>query len=472
MHHAEESKLRILQISTFDERGGAERVAWNLYTSYKELGHHSQLAVGYKNSTDAEIVELNKEERSGPWESFWSGVGKQAERYAGKIRGADRLRRVFEATAKPGKYFDDYRGRENFRYPETWDILNLSPPPDIIHCHNLHGEYFDLRILPTLSHKIPTILTLHDAWLLSGHCSHSFECERWKIGCGLCPDLNIYPAIKRDATAFNWSRKKDLYKNSRFYISTPSKWLMDKVQQSILVNGIIESRIIPNGVDLRVFCSADKSSIRTELGLPTDVKIVLLAAYDPHHFKDSPTLRAAAELMSKAISQDLLFIVLGDRVGTEKIGNAEVRLIQYQREPSEVARYFQAADLYVHVTRADTFPNAILESLACGTPVIANAVGGIPEQIKSLEEVDFSPAVNVSSLGFGVDEATGVVVPSKEPALISQIAVKLLGNSALLLQMSENASRDARLRFGLNKQVEAYLSWYSKIINEKIGKAV
>ena len=76
-------------------------------------------------------------------------------------------------------------GHENFNFPETRYVLGRAPAPiDLMHCHNLHGGYFDLRRLRSLSRRLPVVVTLHDAWLLSGHCAHSFTCERWKCGCG------------------------------------------------------------------------------------------------------------------------------------------------------------------------------------------------------------------------------------------------------------------------------------------------
>ena len=124
----------------------------------------------------------------------------------------------------------------------------LSDPPDIIHAHNLHGQYFGLRFLTQHSHQIPVLITLHDAWLLSGHCAHSVDCERWRTGCGKCPDMSLQPPVEQDATAHNWRRKKHIFENSRLYISTPSQWLMDKVHQSILEPAIVESRVVPNGI--------------------------------------------------------------------------------------------------------------------------------------------------------------------------------------------------------------------------------
>src|SRR5439155_11546406 len=119
--------------------------------------------------------------------------------------------------------------------------------PDLVHCHNLHAKYFDLRVLPWLSRQVPVVLTLHDAWMLSGLCCHSFDCERWRTGCGQCPHLTLYPTIYPgipDATHLNWKRKRKIYRRSRLYVATPSRWLMQKVKQSILAPAVIEARVI------------------------------------------------------------------------------------------------------------------------------------------------------------------------------------------------------------------------------------
>src|SRR5207248_4324578 len=142
--------------------------------------------------------------------------------------------------------FDYHAGREDFHFPGTRRLLTLTAErPDVVHAHNLHGGYFDLRALPSLSAQVPLILTLHDAWMLSGHCAHSFDCERWRTGCGHCPDLTIFPAIERDATAYNWRRKRSIYSKSKLYISAPSRWLMQRVEDSTLQLGAKECRVIP-----------------------------------------------------------------------------------------------------------------------------------------------------------------------------------------------------------------------------------
>ncbi|HQD27582.1 MAG TPA: glycosyltransferase, partial [Methanoculleus thermophilus] len=288
-----ETKLRILQVSTYDVAGGAEKIAWDLCTSYRTQGHRSWLAVGAKKSQEQNVFSIpnrmNKILRLTP-----SGIQNLPHTiYIGK--------RV-DLITNPSRMCAYLKGREDFDHPETLNLLKLTPePPDILHCHNLHGGYFDLRALPYLSHQVPTMLTLHDAWLLSGHCAHSFDCERWKTGCGNCPDLTIYPAIRRDATAYNWQRKAEIYEQSRLYVVTPCRWLMDKVDQSILKPGIVASRVIPNGVDQKVFHPADRTEARRELGLPPNAKILLFAANGIRRniWKDYKTLQSALAEIAK-----------------------------------------------------------------------------------------------------------------------------------------------------------------------------
>jgi len=429
-------KLRILQVSTYDTIGGAEKVAWNLFQSYHQRGYDSKLAVGHKLGDDPNVLQIPKDQHRSRVLNVWKSKGY--------VNRASKLQGLIYSITEPRKAFDHYRGHENFNYPETWRLLNLTnDQPNIVHCHNLHGEYFDLRALPWLSKQVPLILTLHDAWLLSGHCAHSFDCERWKIGCGFCPDLRIEPPVKRDATAYNWERKRAIYAQSRFYVATPSKWLMSKVQQSILAPAVISARVIPNGVDLTIFHPSNKARIRSQINIPQEAVVLLFAAYNARHnmWKDYQTLQAAITLLAGQLcGRKLLFIALGDDAPSEWVGQVELRFIPYQNDSTIVARYFQAADIYVHAARADTFPSTIMEAMACGTPVVATAVGGIPEQI--------------------IDGRTGFLTPAGDAQAMASRILELISDEARINKMCYEAGKDARYRFDLQSQVDAYLEWY------------
>jgi glycosyltransferase involved in cell wall biosynthesis len=450
-------KLHILQVNTNETSGGAQKVAHSLFHSYRACGHASWLAVSYKLSADPDVLPIRHSTGQQGWSRLWWSAHARCQLW--DLDG--RLSRRVKLLAEPQALVDYFRGVENFHYPGTWHILGLPPhTPDVLHCHNLHGNYFDLRALPWLSQQVPTILTLHDAWLLSGHCAHSLDCDRWRIGCGECPDLTIYPAVRRDATAYNWQRKREIYQQSRLYVATPCRWLMQKVEASMLAPAIVEARVIPNGVDVNVFRPADRKRVRAFLGFPQDARILLFTANGirTNVWKDYRVLRGAIERVAASMDgRRLLFVALGDDGATERASEAEIRFVPYQTAPESVALYYQAADLYIHAARADTFPNTVLEALACGTPVVATAIGGIPEQVKGLATGD--DCLNKHR----PDEATVFLTAPGSAEELGVRLQQLLGNDDLRLTMSNNAASDARMRFSLERQAHAYLDWYQEI---------
>lgn len=464
-----DAHLQILQVSTADILGGAERIAWSLFQSYRERGHNSWLAVGYKRSSDPGVLLLPNHRSFTAWGRLCRILHASLQPLESRVRGIWRVSDWLHTWASPRREIERRLGIEDFNYPGTHRLLELIPQkPDIVHCHNLHGDYFDLRVLPLFSHEVPTVLTLHDAWLLSGHCAHSFDCERWKTGCGECPDLSIPPAVQRDATAFNWRRKRSLYANSQLYVTTPSRWLMQKVKESVLAPGIVEARIIPNGVDLRVFQPANQKAARAALNLPQDAKVLLFTANGirKNIWKDFKTMRAAIIQVSHRLrEQNLVFIALGEDAPAERLGQAEVRFVPYQKDPGSVARYYQAADIYIHSSRADTFPTTVLEALACGTPVVATAVGGIPEQVKGLELPQFG-LWNFGLNRYAMDKATGVLVPGGDAQAMAAGIEQLSRDESLRRLLGQNAVQDAVKRFDLQRQVDEFLGWYREILHE------
>ena len=461
--------MNILQVNTADIGGGAEKIGWDLFKAYHGLGHNSWLAVGQKKSAESNVLQIPNVVSRSCWYRLWQNVHAKLCGLNLKLRGFGiwRLSRFAATVADPSKSANEFMGWENFNYPGTIQLLKLTgKKPDILHCHNLHGNYFDLRMLPWLSRQLPIILTLHDAWLLSGHCAHSFECERWRTGCGHCPDLSIYPAVHRDATAYNWSRKCKIYANSRLRVATPSQWLMEKVTRSMLMPRIVEHRVIPNGVDLSVFKPVDKTVVRAELGIPVDSKVLLFTANGIREnvWKDYQLLRKVIALVAASSRAKILFLALGEQAPSEYFCHLELRFIPYQKDAVSVARYYQAADVYIHAAKVDTFPNVVIEALACGTPVVATAVGGIPEQIKPLQHSVSS--VPVVKRMFNATEATGILVAPGDANCMAESVDRLLRDDQLRLQLGQNAVKDARARFSLNIQAKAYLDWYNEILQE------
>ncbi len=295
------SNLSIVQVNTRDDAGGAARIARDIHERLLRHGDRSRLVVGLKRSSESAVFRMDNDRYRNPWSRFWLLAERRLEQSSVAFRGKGRLGNLLGDVALPARAVAGQRGLEYFGYPAAWHPEGWSDQASLIHLHNLHGDYFDLRALPMLTARSPTMITLHDAWLLAGHCGHSLDCERWRIGCGACPDLSIPPAIKRDGTMRNWRAKRDVFAASTLYVATPSRWLMEKVEASILAPAVAEARVIPNGVDLEVFRPQDKQRARTALRLPESADILVFAANGgPRNpWKDFSTIEAAAVQASK-----------------------------------------------------------------------------------------------------------------------------------------------------------------------------
>jgi len=445
--------LNILQVNTMDQGGGAERVAINLHRRYLNRGHNATLAVGRiskgKSAGDNSVVQIGNAQAYGAWARAWSSLSYQLHTHEHRLGSTRRLRTITDSIASPKAWADAQLGREHFEYPGTAGLLDLPDrTPDLIHLHNLHGDYFDLRRLPELSKQIPVFITLHDAWMLAGHCAHSLGCGRWKTGCGNCPSLETYPAVKRDATARNWQRKQNIYAKSRVYLTAPSKWLLDKAMHSMLAPAVLDSKVIPNGVDQSVFRPGDSSEARHRLALPENAYIVLFAANGIKHsdFKDFQTLRDAIGKLSHAVTdRPILCVALGEAGKVERLGRARVIFVAPQSDPDIVADYYRAADVYAHAAKEDTFPSAVIEAMACGTPVVASNVGGIPEQIDHGQ--------------------TGLLVPLGNTHLFSAYLGMMLKNPDLRESFATQAVKSVTQQFNLDAQADRCLAWYDQIVH-------
>ena len=379
-------------------------------------------------------------------------------------------RTLEQALTAPGPFIADRRGREVFDFPGTSRIPRLPPePPDLVHLHNLHGRYFDLRQLAPMSRRLPVVMTLHDEWTFTGHCAYALHGDRWRTGCGSCPDLDVYPAIRRDGTRANLQAKAEIYARSRLHVSTPSQWLMDRARDSVLARGVVDWRVIHNGVDRSLFRPGDRLEARAGLDIPAEPFVLLftanLARRSP--FKDWDTVSEAAERVAAAVEgRPVLCLALGDEGPTRRLPNGELRFVPYRADLAEVASFYRAADVYLHAAKAENFPTTVLEAMATGLPVVATAVGGIPEQVRSL---DGAPG-GWTGTADGQDAATGVLVAPGDAAGMAEATVAILRDDATRRRLGANGAADAADRFDLERQLDETVAWYREIVADWRGQ--
>jgi glycosyltransferase involved in cell wall biosynthesis len=342
-------------VNTSDAGGGAERVSMELLDGFESLGTEAWLAVAQKRTDHPRVV------------SFYTSPHVD-------YTPDHPIRR---ARLKARRYIDARLGLEDFNHPYTRHVTALTGSrPDVLLCNNLHGGYFDLRQLPALSARIPIVLRLADGWCFTGHCAVPGSCDRWRTGCGRCPDLAAPPSVARDATRINWQRKRWIFARSRVVVTAPSQWGVDRARASLLAPAIESARVIPNGVDLETFAPGGESARPPEPDTPRLVFAANGGAANP--YKDFATMRSAIQRLDGPLE----LVSLGGERRTEDLG----RGIRIRHEPrlarEDLAALHRSAVAYVHASSEESFSLAAAEALACGTPVVAASEGGISEVVE------------------------------------------------------------------------------------------
>ena len=371
-------RLRVLLLNHADVgAGGAAVAGMRLHRSLLEAGVDSTLLVGRKASTEATVVELDHPR-----------LARRGLRKLGHEVGLNELEGI-GAYRLPGS---EHVGRA-----------------DVVHAHAVHGSWFSYPAVARLSRRTPTVLTLHDMWPFTGHCSFSFECDRWRTGCGSCPHPEVFPAIKRDATAVEWRLKDAVWARSRLVVVSPSRWLADLARESTL--GRFEVQVIPHGIDTTEFAPRDRQECRAALGVADDRTALLFTAAslltrggggDAADRKGVDLLLAALLAVPASLRSRCALLLMGSQgeamAGTLRSAGYDVVEVGYVGSDPLKSFVYSAADLFVFPSRADNAPLVVLESLACGTPVATFAVGGLPEMVRSGETGTVAPPEDVAAL--------------------------------------------------------------------------
>lgn len=242
--------------------------------------------------------------------------------------------------------------------------------PDVVHIHNVHGYYVNFEILlGYLSrHNIPTVITLHDFWLMTGHCAYiNKSCDKWTNGCGCCGRLKEYPKAILDNTKCNWKKKAKIFSKfdyDKLCLVPVSNWLASYTKESLLGGKMIVP--IPNGVDTNIFrpYKGEPSEI---ISLLDKTKFTVLSVAD--RWTDSNGLQDIISLSQQKID-GVQFVVLG--LSESQIGTLPKTIIGLRRTSSvkQLTELYTYADVFLNVSREVTFGLVTAEAMACETPAI------------------------------------------------------------------------------------------------------
>jgi len=315
--------------------------------------------------------------------------------------------------------------------------------PDIIHLHNLHSNYIHVPLLFRYIQRrgIKTVITLHDCWFFTGKCCHFLYdgCNLWKSGCGNCPRRRKdIPSYFFDRSAEDFKEKRKLIgENPYVHVVGCSQWITACARESLLAERV--EKTICNGIDLNIF-KPYQTDVYEELH-KHDAFIILGMA---NKWLSEDGRETYDHVVKKLGPRMKLFLIGCTPKQIAENSNAHVFMSGFIKNRIELAKCFSSADVFVNVTKADSFPTVNIESIACGTPVITYDSGG------SAEIVDWQ---------------TGEVVPygNYEQLLQSITRIQEIGKK----YYSEKCRQRAESLYNKKQTFLEYVELYSQISTNK-----
>lgn len=368
--------MNILHINSHDLHGAR----FNGYDMQKNIGseHNVEMVVWEKTSSNSNVYSIP------PNNKF--------------LKILTRLMITF--TSKFG--FDRLFGFAGLILP----FCNYFKKAEIVHLHLIHNySNFSILSLPKFSRKKILFWTLHDPWALTGGCEHSFDCEKWKIGCKpICPYPRSRSFFQSYTPFFHWKLKKYLYSKCDINLIVASQWMKDKVSDSPLLSHL-PCHLIPFGIDIKLFSPGNKLNARKKFGIEAHHRVI--AFRDPglktDKFKGMKWLMEALQIYNPDIPTTLLIFQDGEAFKVLQ-GKYNIICTGWIKE-KELALALSAADVFLMPSIQESFGLMAVEAMACGLPVIVFEGTALPSIIKV-------------PLG-------GIAVPSKNSNALAD-AIKLL----------------------------------------------
>lgn len=373
----------ILHLSTFHLEGGAGVAATRLHRGLLRMGEDSRMLTNSVNKPEKGITALSDTKLK-------SGI-------------------AFTRFVSERLHFYPYEKNSSvrFAFSPASSGADISDHPlvieaDIIHLHWINFGFLSLDSLEKIfSLGKPVVWTLHDMWAFTGGCHYSRGCENFLTHCQYCPYLS--KPEEYDISFRQFERKSALYKLTKMALVSPSNWLMNLTQKARLTQET-ESLSIPNCIDTKTFKIVNHAKARKTLNLPKDKILILFAGantQDPR--KGFDYFKEAMDITNRSAGN--VEVLIFGKSGSNSFDSfpVPVHYLGKISETLQLVNVYNAADMIVVPSLEDNLPNTIMEAMACGTPAVGFATGGIPEMIDHQINGFVAQLKSAQSLADGMD---------------------------------------------------------------------
>jgi glycosyltransferase involved in cell wall biosynthesis len=369
--------MKVLIVNSSDIEGGAARAAYRLHQALLGEGVSSKMLVQSKVSDDFTVV--------GPTSKFQNGIGKMSP----------------TLDAIPAR---QYKARNDVLFSPGWlplrgmaDKINALNP-DVVHFHWIAGGMMRIEEISKIA--APIVWSLHDMWPFTGGCHYDEGCEKYTESCGSCPILAS--DHERDLSRKVWRRKRAIYSRlDNLTIVGLSKWLMQCAENSSLFES---ARVVnlPNPIDTEKFAPFDTIEARRLLNLPASKKLILFGAMsatsDPRK-----GFRELSEALAH-LSDDYELVVFGSSEPKCSQGfKQSAHYLGQLHDDASLRALYSAADVMIVPSIQENLSNAIMEALACATPVVGFSVGGNSDLIEHKWNGYLAENIDPIELARGID---------------------------------------------------------------------
>jgi glycosyltransferase involved in cell wall biosynthesis len=311
---------------------------------------------------------------------------------------------------------------------------------DVVHYHLIHNQMMSLFDLPWLFRMKPSVITMHDAWFLTGRCIQPQGCERWRTGCGACPDLSTVFPMRSDHSDQMWRIKRDVFADLEADVVVASEYTRQLVRQSPITGHLPHVHLVPFGIRADSYLPDDaRATSRRVLGIPEDDFVILFRS-TASAYKGLRYLIDALSLRPPARPTTLL-AVDQRRLLTSLAGEYNILELGWVEDESLYHMMYSAADVLVMPSTAEGFGLMALEAMAAGRPVVSFAGTAVPSVTRAPE--------------------CGIAVPMGDSIALREELDQLAANRADALRRGQLGRRIARDEHRHERYLDALTDVYN-----------
>jgi glycosyltransferase involved in cell wall biosynthesis len=374
--------MKVIHVSSSDMAGGAAIACKRIVDAQALNGIDASLIVQKKISSDPKV-------------------------YPASISQSSKLHYLIRLILDEG-FIRLLTNQERGRFSNPVIGIDISEHPrivssDVINLQWINGGFISLNSIEKISQLgKPIVWTLHDMWAFTGGCHYVGDCDKFLSECKNCPALKLSSGKDLSNKIFN--RKREIFNKLNLTIVTTSRWLASEASRSKLLK---EKRvhIIPTPIDSQIYQPINKNLAREKLSLSSGKKIILFGAMNLNDERKGFRYLIEALKVIKTLSgnSEIELAVFGklDESALSRIPFKVNQLGQLKTEDEIVAAY-NSADVFVAPSLEDNLPNTIMESMACGTPVVAFDIGGIPDMVDNGKNGILTKLKSVEELAGGI----------------------------------------------------------------------